>query len=99
MQRVADRLNRYEQFTTVIDGVDIHFLHVRSPVDGATPCVMTHGWPGSVVEFIKVIDPLVDPVAHGGEASDALELVTPSLPGYGCSGKRAAGRACERRGV
>jgi len=87
MQRVADLLNRYEQFTTAIDGVDIHFLHVRSPVAGATPCIMTHGWPGSVIEFIKVIDPLVDPVAHGGEASDALELVIPSLPGYGWSGK------------
>jgi pimeloyl-ACP methyl ester carboxylesterase len=89
MQRVADRLNRYEQFTTTIDGVDIHLLHVRSPVQGATPCIMTHGWPGSVVEFIKVIDPLVDPVGHGGEASDALELVIPSLPGYGWSGKPA----------
>jgi hypothetical protein len=99
MQRVADLLNRYEQYTTAIDGLDIQFLHVRSPVAGATPCIMTHGWPGSVIEFIKVIDPLVDPVAHGGEASDALELVTPSLPRYGCSGKRAAGRARERRGV
>ena len=87
MQRVADQLNRYEQFTTTIDGVDIHFLHVCSPVEGATPCIMTHGWPGSVMEFIKVIDPLVDPVSHGGEASDALELVIPSLPGYGWSGK------------
>jgi hypothetical protein len=72
---------------TTIDGVDIHFLHVRSPVEGATPCVMTHGWPGSVIEFIKVIDPLVDPVSHGAEASDALELVIPSLPGHGWSGK------------
>jgi pimeloyl-ACP methyl ester carboxylesterase len=90
MRRVADRLNRYEQFMTTIDGVDIHFLRVRSPVQGATPCVMTHGWPGSVIEFIKVIDPLVDPVGHGGEASDALELVIPSLPGYGWSGKPAA---------
>ncbi len=89
MQRVADRLNRYEQFMTTIDGVDIHFLHVRSPVEGATPCIMTHGWPGSVIEFIKVIDPLVDPVSHGGEASDALQLVIPSLPGHGWSGKPA----------
>jgi pimeloyl-ACP methyl ester carboxylesterase len=87
MGRVADLLNRYEQYTTPIDGVDIHFLHVRSPVEGATPCIMTHGWPGSVIEFVKVIDPLVDPVAHAGEASDALELVMPSLPGYGWSGK------------
>jgi len=83
MRRVAGRLNRYEQFMTTIDGVDIHFLQVRSPVQGATPCVMTHGWPGSVIEFIKVIDPLVDPVGHGGEASDALELVIPSLPARG----------------
>ena len=87
MRRVADLLNRYEQYTTTIDGVDIHFLHVRSPVAGATPCIMTHGWPGSVIEFVKVIDPLVDPVAHGGDASDALELVIPSLPGYAWSGK------------
>ena len=87
MQRVANRLNRYEQFMTTIDGVDIHFLRVRSPVEGATPCIMTHGWPGSVIEFTKVIDPLVDPVSHGGEASDALELVIPSLPGHGWSGK------------
>src|SRR5258705_10321825 len=86
MQRVADRLNRYEQFMTTIDGVDIHLLHVRSPVEGATPCIMTHGWPGSVIEFTKVIDPLVDPVSHGGEASDAPELVIPSLPGHGWSG-------------
>jgi len=83
MWRVADRLNRYEQFITTIDGVDIHFLHVRSPVKGATPCVMSHGWPGSVIEFVKVIDPLVDPVADGGDSSDALELVIPSLPRYG----------------
>ena len=89
MRRVADQLNRYEQLMTTIDGVDIHFLRVRSPVAGATPCIMTHGWPGSVMEFVKVIDPLVDPVSHGGEASDALELVIPSLPGHGWSGKPA----------
>jgi epoxide hydrolase len=87
MQRVADRLNRYEQFMTTMDGVDVHFLWVRSPVAGATPCIMTHGWPGSVMEFTKVIDPLVDPLSDGGEASDALELVIPSLPGHGWSGK------------
>ncbi len=75
MQRVADQLNRYEQYTTAIDGLDVHFVRVRSPVDGATPCIMTHGWPGSVIEFSKVIDPLVDPASHGGDASDALELV------------------------
>ena len=75
MERVADLLNRYEQFTTPIDGVDIHFLHIRSPVAGATPCVMTHGRPGSVIEFVKVIDPLVDPVSHGGDASDEARFV------------------------
>lgn len=87
MNRVADELNRFEQFITAIDGVDIHFLHVRSPEPNATPCVMIHGWPGSVVEFSEVIGPLVDPVAHGGDAADALHLVIPSLPGYGWSGK------------
>lgn len=69
MQRVADRLNRYEQFTTTIDGVDIHFLWVRSPVEGATPYVMTHGRPGSVIEFNKVIEPLVDPIRFGGQVA------------------------------
>ena len=87
MQRVAAQLNRYEQFTTEIDGVDIHFLHVKSPVADATPCVMTHGWPGSVIEFMKVIEPLTDPAGHGGSPADALHLVVPSLPGYGFSGK------------
>src|SRR5258708_27669218 len=92
MRHVADRLNRNEQFMTTIDGVDIHFLWVRSPVEGATPCIMTHGWPGSVMEFTKVIDLLVDPVGHGGEASDAAGLGIPSLPGHGWSGKPARTR-------
>src|SRR5262249_39667962 len=87
MQRVADRLNAYPQFRTEIDGVDIHFLHVRSEHEDATPLVMTHGWPGSVVEFLKVIDALTDPTAHGAEPADAYHLVIPSLPGYGFSGK------------
>src|SRR5258708_5367090 len=87
MQRVADRLNRYEQFMTTIDGVDIRLLHVRSPVQGATPCVMTHGWPGSVIEFIKVIDPLVDPVSHGGGASAPLAPAVPPPPGHGLRGQ------------
>ena len=81
------RLNRFPQFTTTIDGLDIHFLHVRSPEADAKPLVMTHGWPGSFVEFHKVIEPLADPVAHGGDASDAFHVVCPSLPGYGFSGK------------
>jgi pimeloyl-ACP methyl ester carboxylesterase len=83
-------LNRFPQFRTQIDGVDLHFLHVASPQPGALPLVMTHGWPGSVVEFRKVIGPLTDPVAHGGDAADAFHLVCPSLPGYGFSGKPTA---------
>ncbi len=81
------RLNRFPQFRTEIDGLGIHFIHVRSPQDDAQPLVITHGWPGSVVEFCKVIEPLTDPVAHGGDAADAFHVVCPSLPGYGFSGK------------
>ncbi len=81
------RLNAFPQFRTEIDGLDIHFIHARSPHDGAQPLIMTHGWPGSVVEFQKVIGPLTDPVAHGGDAADAFHLVCPSLPGFGFSGK------------
>ncbi len=83
-------LNQFPQFRTRIDGLDIHFLHVRSPHENALPLVMTHGWPGSVVEFRKVIGPLTDPVAHGGDAADAFHLVCPSLPGFGFSGKPSA---------
>ncbi|GAA1987960.1 epoxide hydrolase [Kitasatospora viridis] len=81
------RLNRFPQFTTGIDGLDIHFTHVRSPHPQAVPLLITHGWPGSVVEFHKVIGPLVDPVAHGGDPADAFHVVCPSLPGFGFSGK------------
>ncbi|MBI0295683.1 alpha/beta fold hydrolase [Streptomyces sp. PRKS01-29] len=81
------RLNRFPQFTTEIDGLRIHFLHVRSPHPDAVPLLMTHGWPSSVAEFHKVIDPLVDPVAFGGSAADAFHVVCPSLPGFGFSGK------------
>ncbi len=80
-------LNRFPQFRTSIDGLDIHFLHVQSPRADALPLVMTHGWPGSIVEFRKVIGPLTDPVAHGGDPADAFHLVCPSLPGFGFSGK------------
>ena len=80
-------LNRFAQFTTDIDGLGIHFIHARSPHPQATPLIITHGWPGSVVEFHKVIEPLVDPVAHGGSAADAFHVVCPSLPGFGFSGK------------
>jgi pimeloyl-ACP methyl ester carboxylesterase len=80
------RLNAYPQFTTTIDGQNIHFLHVRSPEPGALPLVMTHGWPGSVAEFLDVIGPLSDPRAYGGHAADAFHLVIPSMPGFGFSG-------------
>jgi epoxide hydrolase len=84
------RLNQVPQFTTVIEGLDIHFLHVRSPHPGAVPLVMTHGWPGSFLEFERVLGPLTDPPAHGGDPADAFDVVVPSLPGYGFSGKPAA---------
>jgi pimeloyl-ACP methyl ester carboxylesterase len=84
------RLNQIPQFTTVIDGLDIHFLHIRSPHAGAIPLVMTHGWPGSFVEFERVLGPLTDPPAHGAAAAPAFDVVVPSLPGYGFSGKPAA---------
>jgi epoxide hydrolase len=88
-RRAEARINAFEQFVTTMDGVDIHFLHVRSPEPDALPLVMTHGWPGSIVEFLKVIGPLADPVSHGGDARDAFHVVCPSLPGYGFSGKPA----------
>ncbi|MCW2911704.1 MAG: epoxide hydrolase, partial [Actinomycetia bacterium] len=81
------RLNGFPQFRTGVDGLDIHFLHVRSPREDALPLVITHGWPGSIVEFGKVIGPLTDPGAHGGDPADAFHVVCPSLPGYGFSGK------------
>jgi len=80
-------LNRFDQFTTEIDGLDIHFIHQRSPHPDALPVVITHGWPGSIVEFHKVIEPLTNPTAHGARAGDAFHVVCPSLPGYGFSGK------------
>ncbi|BBZ14815.1 epoxide hydrolase family protein [Mycobacterium branderi] len=83
-------LNRYDQFTTDIDGLEIHFVHQRSPHPEALPLVITHGWPGSFVEFHKVIEPLSNPTAHGGQAEDAFHVVCPSLPGYGFSGKPVA---------
>ena len=84
------RLNRFAQFVTGLDGLDIHFVHVRSPHAGAMPLVLTHGWPGSMVEFQQVIDPLTNPTAHGGDAADAFHLVCPTLPGFGFSGKPTA---------
>ena len=85
--RVEARLNALPQFTTEIDGVNIHFIHVRSPHENALPLIMTHGWPGSVMEMIDSVGPLTDPTAHGGSAEDAFHLVLPSLPGYGFSGE------------
>jgi len=84
------RLNALPMFITEIDGLDIHFIHVRSQHAGALPMIVTHGWPGSIIEQLKIIDPLTDPTAHGGAAQDAFDLVIPSLPGYGFSGKPAA---------
>ncbi|HEY2206355.1 MAG TPA: epoxide hydrolase [Pseudonocardia sp.] len=99
MNRLADRLNAFPQFQATVNGLDIHFLHVRSPHENARPVVMTHGWPGSVLEFLEVIGPLTDPEAHGGNAEDACHLVVPALPGYGFSGKPTdAGVGVERIG-
>jgi pimeloyl-ACP methyl ester carboxylesterase len=84
-RRVESRLNALPQFTTEIDGVDVHFVHVRSRHEGALPLIMTHGWPGSVIELLDSVGPLTDPTAHGGSAEDAFDLVLPSLPGYGFS--------------
>jgi pimeloyl-ACP methyl ester carboxylesterase len=86
--RAAERqLNAWDQFTTVIDGVELHFIHQRSKHAHALPLVITHGWPGSVAEFLKVLGPLSDPEAHGGKAEDAFHVICPSLPGFGFSGK------------
>lgn len=86
-RKVESRLNALPQFMTTIDGVDIHFIHVRSKHEDALPLIVTHGWPGSVIEQMKIIEPLTDPTAHGGSPSDAFHLVIPSLPGHGFSGK------------
>ena len=86
-RKIEARMNAYPQFITEIDGLDIHFIHVRSKHTNALPVIITHGWPGSIVEQIKIVDPLTDPTAHGGSASDAFHVVIPSMPGYGYSGK------------
>jgi pimeloyl-ACP methyl ester carboxylesterase len=85
--RVEARLNALPNFMTEIDGLDIHFIHVRSPHENALPVIITHGWPGSIVEMLNVIGPLSDPTAHGGDATDAFDVVVPSIPGYGFSEK------------
>ena len=89
-RKAEARLNALPQFITEIDGLDIHFIHVRSPHEDALPLIMTHGWPGSVFELLNVTGPLTDPTAHGGTAQDAFHLVIPSLPGYGFSGRPQA---------
>ncbi|WP_446218543.1 epoxide hydrolase family protein [Micromonospora sp. IBHARD004] len=86
-RKVEARLNALPNFVTEIDGLDIHFIHVRSKHDDALPLIVTHGWPGSVIEQLKIVGPLTDPTAHGADASDAFHLVIPSMPGYGFSGK------------
>jgi pimeloyl-ACP methyl ester carboxylesterase len=88
-RRCEAMLNGLGQFRTEIDGLDIHFLHIRSPHADALPIIITHGWPGSVIEFLEIIDPLTNPTAHGGQAQDAFHIVAPSLPGFGFSGKPA----------
>ena len=86
-RKIEARLNSYPQFITEIDGLDIHFVHVRSQHEDALPIIVTHGWPGSIIEQLKIIEPLTNPTAHGGEATDAFHVVIPSMPGYGFSGK------------
>jgi pimeloyl-ACP methyl ester carboxylesterase len=89
MGRLAERLNAFPQFVTEIDGLDIHFIHVKSPEKRALPVILTHGWPGSIVEMLEVIGPLSDPKASGGDAADAFDVVVPSVPGYGFSAQPA----------
>src|SRR6266478_6506448 len=86
-RKVEARMNAYPQFITEIDGLDIHFIHARSKHDNALPLIVTHGWPGSIIEQMKIIDPLTNPTVHGGSASDAFHLVIPSMPGYGFSAR------------
>ena len=89
-RRCQAKLDALPQFITDIDGLDIHFIHVRSKHENALPLIVTHGWPGSIIEQLKIIDPLTNPTAHGGTASDAFDVVIPSLPGHGFSGKPTA---------
>lgn len=96
-RRCEAEINRWPNFRTRIDGLGIHFLHIRSPHADAMPLILSHGWPGTFLEFLEVIGPLTDPTAHGGRAEDAFHLVIPSLPGYGLSDRpRATGWNVER---
>ena len=88
--RLEARLNALPQFITEIDGLDIHFIHARSRHENALPIIITHGWPGSIIEMLNVIGPLSDPTAHDGNAEDAFDVVVPSMPGYGFSAKPSA---------
>jgi len=99
-RKVESRLNALPNFITEIDGLDIHFIHVRSKHKNALPLIVTHGWPGSVIEQLKIVDPLTNPTAHGGTAADAFDLVIPSMPGYGFSGRpplQAGARPASRK--
>ena len=96
--RLESRLNALPQFKTQIDGVDIHFIHVRSSHENALPLIMTHGWPGSVIELLETVGPLTDPTAYGGDTEDAFHLVLPSLPGYGLSSEPELGWDSARTG-
>ncbi|MGZ3707971.1 MAG: epoxide hydrolase family protein, partial [Bdellovibrionota bacterium] len=89
-RKIEAKMSALPQFITEIDGLEIHFIHVRSKHENALPLIVTHGWPGSITEQLKIIDPLTNPTAHGGSATDAFHLVIPSMPGYGYSGKPAA---------
>jgi pimeloyl-ACP methyl ester carboxylesterase len=96
-RRFEAKLSAVPHFMTEIDGLDIHFIHVRSPHENALPLLITHGWPGSGIEMLNVIGPLTNPTAHGGSVSDAFDVVNPSMPGYGYSGKpRDTGWGSER---
>jgi pimeloyl-ACP methyl ester carboxylesterase len=97
LRRCEARLSALPHFMTEIDGLDVHFIHVRSQHENALPVIITHGWPGSVIELLQVIDPLTNPTAHGGSAADAFDVIIPSMPGYGYSGKpRATGWGPDR---
>lgn len=89
-RKIESKINSYPHFMTEIDGLDIHFIHVRSKRDNALPILVAHGWPRSIIEQMKLIDPLTDPTVHGGSAADAFHVVVPSMPGYGFSGKPTA---------
>jgi pimeloyl-ACP methyl ester carboxylesterase len=99
---IEAKLNAVPNFLTEIDGLDIHFIHARSKHEKALPLIVTHGWPGSIVEQLKIVEPLTNPTAHGGSASDAFDVVIPSMPGYGFSGKPATtgwGPRADRAGL